>query len=517
MRGPLFKILVLACLILAAVAVSAGHGTNSPSHDTNGYTFYVFGDDCPEGGCMYACSTPTCEGEIAGYDTTISGQQDGVNLEIIETSHPARFGAGEEINFRVTVQNQGDTDAENVRLRVQAYGQTKDVDSISIGSGETRTVDVPFTIPVDASGPATVEIEAAAFDDLGNLLERDIATVKITVADAFLSMRLNPTRVTVGDLVEVRGMMSAPNMDAELYVGGSHVTTITSDEARQYSHTIEARQPGFHRVELRAGQVRETAYLRVDPDLGVLDMNVPETANTQDRFDACATVTSATQQDVRLTLLVDGVERAERTFPLHGQQDECFRISISEAGERDITLRLEGDGVADEMTQRMQVVESRIEVNVFPGQMTVARGSSGIFQVQIHNRDAHPRTYYISVSGLEDISELTHEQVSLGHGERRTTFIRVSPQESGVYHGNITVTSDDRVFADRSVTVFSQEDPRLRGPLDRLRSGLADAADYVRNRAAAIGLGIVALVVLIGILIMLRRRAQRRDVVEPRY
>lgn len=470
-------LLVLACIFLAAAA--------SGTHDT-------------------------------GSGTGVQADS-GIDLEIVDTSHPSRVSAGEEIDFRVTVENRGSRNAEDVTIGVRAYGQLKELDFQRIDSNRQRTFTVPFTVPTDASGPETVQLEATAVDRYGDLLERDVATMDIDVSEAHLSMRLNPSHVTANELVEVRGMMNAPGMDADLYVDGSYIDTVTSDETRQYSHTIEVTDPGFHRVELRAGNARETAYLRVDPDLGILDMNVPETANTQDRFDACATVTTATSEELTLTVFVDGEAQDARTFPAHGEQEECFQLGITDAGEHDITFEVESDGVTDTMTQRMQVIESRIEVNVFPQQITLARGSSGMFQVEIQNRDAHARTYEIDVSGIEEISETTHERVSLGRDESRTTFIRVSPPESGVYSGNVTVTADGVTFADTDVTVRAHEDPGLRGPLDGVWRALTGVWDYLRTHAAAIGLGLAAIIAIGVIGFALYRRQQERDVIEPRY
>lgn len=479
------------------------------------YNFYIFSDDCPDGRCEYTCDSPTCP----ELDETAPPQivDSGVDLEIVELSRPSQIAAGQQITLSVTVQNQGDQDAEQVVIAVSAYGQTKEREARYIPAGGQRTFEVPFTVPRDASGPETLQVETAAYDLYGAFIERDIVSLDVEVDDAYLTMQLSPTRVTVGDLVEVRGMMSAGNMDANLYVGGQHVSTITSDPTRQYAHTIRMRDPGFHRVELRAGNTREVGYIRVDPDIGITDLNVPETANTQDRFDACATVRTATTQDVTLRLLVDNKEINTQNVVIRGEQEECFRVAIPERGEHDITFVADAGDASDSRTQSMQVVESRIEVNVFPQQITLGPGSAGQFQVAIDNRDAHGRTYTIQVSGLEGIAEQTHQRVSLGRDESRTALIRVTPPESGVYRGNIQVTANGVTFADADITVYSRENPGMRGPLDSVRSGAARITGYVTDRATTIGIGLAVIIAVAAIVLLLRRRARSRDVIEPRF
>ncbi len=512
-----YAILLVACIGLVAVAVGAhDQTTTAPQQEQHQYNYYIFGDDCPDGQCVYTCDSPDCPGINGGMDAPVIADS-GVNLEIVDLSRPSRIAAGQEITLQVTVQNRGDQDAEQVVMAVSAYGQTKEREVRYVRAGGQRTFEVPFTVPTDASGPETLQVEAVAYDLYGAFEERDIVSLDVEVDDAYLTMRLSPTRVTVGDLVEIRGMMSTSNMDADLYIGGQHISTITSDPTRQYSHTIKTREPGFHHVELRAGNARETAYLRVDPDIGITNMNVPETANTQDRFDACAAVRTVTPQEVTLRLLVDGREINTQDVVVSGEQEECFRVSIPDPGEHEITLIADAGDASARRTQSMQVVESRIEVNVFPQQITLGPGSGGQFEVAIDNRDAHGRTYNIRVSGLDGIVEQTHQRVSLGRDESSTAIIRVTPPGTGRYSGNVQVTADGVTLADTDITIYSRTDPGMRGPFDRVRRAAAGIAQYVLDRTAFIGTGIAVILGVAAIVLLLRRYNRRRETIEPRY
>lgn len=484
----------------------------------NTYIYYYFGGDCPSTGCEYVCDTPSCADQNTGSgDSDPNVVSSGVDLEIVEASYPSQISAGQEIDFRVTVQNRGDMNANDVTIAIQAYGQLKEVTDLSVASGQQQTFTIPFTVPNTASGPEDVQIEALALNSQGGVMERDIATVPVDVTDRYMTLRLSPSRVTVGESVDVHGVMSHHNMDADLYIGGFYITTLTSSETRQYSHTILAEEPGFFRVELRSGNVQETAFLRVDPRIGITDMSVPETANTQDSFEVCATVTKSTPGQVTLRLFVDGEERQTETFVVQGEQRRCFNTALTAAGDHDVTFEVEADGNTDTQTQTMQVIESRIEVNVFPQQLTLEAGNAGVFQISIQNRDAQPRTFNINVAGLQDIAETTSEQVALGSSESRTVFVRVVPPESGIYRGNVTVTSDGFTFADTQVAIFAQENPALKGPLSRAGRAVQDAVQYVTDRATLIGIGLGAIIVLGAIALILYRRARRRDVIEPRY
>jgi hypothetical protein len=338
-----------------------------------------------------------------------------------------------------------------------------------------------------------------------------------TVDDRQLTMQVQPQRAVVGDPVRISGMMSQKNMDARLYVGGRYVATVTADETKHYSHSVITQESGVFRVELVSGNARTTRFIQVDPKLGVIDTNIPETVSTQDTFDACATVFRSTPGQVTLTLLVDGQQQKQETFVVRGEQQRCFSTLVSQKGQHDVTFRVTSDSTQDATTQQVNVLESRIEVNVFPQDITLEKRHAGVFQVELQNRAPSPRTFEIRVDGLSGIAETTEKQVALGSSESRTAFIRVVPPAAGRYDGTVTVTAEDVTFADTQVAVFANENPRLKGPLDRAGATVRNATRFVRTNAAAIGtvIGAVILVAILGIVLL--RRARRGGVVEPRY
>ncbi len=497
--------------------------TNEYNYDTtyneeNTYVYYTFGDDCPDSGCEYTCDQQNCEGQLPDdQETPVLTNE--VDMEIVGAAYPRQIGAGQEIDFRVTVRNQGELDADDVTIRIEAYGQVKRLEDVQVRSGRQTTFTVPFTVPTRASGPEDVQIEAIALNTQGNVMERDITTVPITVADRQLTMQLDPRRVVVGDPVTIRGMTSQENMAADLYIGGQHITTVQSDETKHYSHSVIAQDPGTFRVELRSGNARRTEFLRVDPQVGVIDTNIPETVSTRDIFHACATVFRATSGPVTLEMLVDGEVQKSDTFAVQGEYQHCFSGQIGQDGTHDVTFRATADNVQDERTQQINVIESRIEVNVFPEDITLQRGNAGLFQVELENRDPSARTFTIQVQGdeLAAIAETTQQQVSLGSGETRTVFMRVVPPTSDRYDGAILVTSDGQTFADTQVTVFANENPAMKGPLSRIGSAVRDTVSAVRTHAATIGMAVGVLLLVLFIGAVLYRRGKRRGVIEPRY
>lgn len=484
--------------------------------EDNTYIYYNFGGDCPDSGCQYVCQTQNCDDQLNG-DGDAPVLTNNVDLEIIEAAYPQTISAGQQVPFRITIRNQGELNANDVTLSVRAYGQLKEVEHLELRSGRQKNFTVLFNVPQSASGPEDVQLEAVALNSQGNVMERDLATVPIEARDIHLTMHLQPQRVVVGDPVTVSGQMSQANLDARLYVDGFYIATVTSDETKHYSHSILTQEPGVFRVELRAGNARKTSYLRVDPKIGIINTNIPETVNTRNSFQACATVFSATQRQTTLRLLVDGQMKDAATMVVQGERQHCFQTNIGQEGKHDVTFRVESGNVADERTQTVNVIESRIEVNVFPQEVTLEKGHSGLFQVKIQNEDAQSRTYHIQVSGLSGITETTDKQVALGSGETRTVFIRVVPPETGLYTGNITVSSDSFIFADTQVRIFANENPALKGPLSRAGAVVRDAASYVVDRAAAIGIGLGVLIVLGVLGVLIYRRAKRSDVIEPRY
>lgn len=525
------KLHVVALVALVLLLVTTASATHNGTHNAqnnytyqtenynsyyqeNTYVFYNFGPNCGPSGCQRVCSTPNC----GGQDSTAPVQSSNTNLEITAISHPSRLTAGEQATFQVTVANQGEQHANNVQLNIRAYGQLKQVDNLQIQSGRQKTFAVNITIPQSASGPGNVEVEAVAYNAQGQQIERDLETFRMEIRDLHMTVKVDPAQTVVGQPVTVYGMMSSAQAQARLYVSGAYEATIRPDQVKHYSHTIVPQDAGFHKVVLESGNTRATTFLRVHPKLGITSVNVPETANTQDTFQACATVFRSTQGQVTLQALVDGNEQAAETLLVNGEQRKCFDLTIQQEGTHTVTFKATSDGVTKTASRDVQVVESRVEVNVFPEQLTLSRGHSGVFQVVIKNQDARARTYQIETTGLDRIAEATDRTVTVGSGQSRTAYIRVSPSELGSHQGQITVTSNGFTFANTSVEVLSVNNPQLKngGLLGGVGEGVDRLVESLRDRQTTLGV-LLGVILLAAAGYVLYRRTQRSDVIEPRY
>lgn len=433
------------------------------------------------------------------------------DVEITGVDVPDRVDAGERITVNIDVENAGDTRITGMDVALEAFGQRKAKEDVDIRAGRTTTVTLNLTVPADASGPNDMEITADAGGD------RDVATVTLDVAALYLTLRLSPETVSVGDHVTVSGSMSASGVDADLYVGGRFEATVTSDETAQYTHTITPERAGTVRVTLRAGGTTAEKILHVEQDVDVSAVTAPSRIAGGERFRVCAILDRATPGSVDATLLVGGEPVTSRTVEVDGETETCFTTAIEAIGAHEVAVRAAADGVTAQEAVTVEAVETGITASVFPRELTLRTGQAGVFRIDIANDELRERTFTVTTS-LANMTTQAEQTVTLGRGGSETAVIRVVPRTTGTHTGTVTVRAGDMTVAETPVEVVAVQDTGLDSsvvaPLRDLAGGALDRLGGLprADRWAVVG---IAGLLVVGLLWLWRRR--RHNVMQPQY
>lgn len=435
------------------------------------------------------------------------------DVEITSVSTPSDVRAGEDIELRATLENAGDDRITNATVTVDAWEQRTRSDSVEIAPGARETVPIVFTVPLDASGAETVQFDARAVG-ADNVIDHDIRTTPVTVTELHITIQVSPKTVSVGEQVTVSGQMSSRNVEASLHVGGQFEATVRSGDQGYYEHVFAPEKSGTVAVEVAAGGTTASTLLDVRPHIAVDGVTVPNTVNTDQRFELCADIVRSSTGAVALDLIVDDAVVQTRTVTMQDRRTVCFPHVLSEEGTHTMTLQASSGGRTAAGHATVEAVPATIAVQVFPDTLTVKQGAAGIFEIGVTNNAAETQHLTVDVTGLENTTtRLTAHDLTLETGASERVYLRILSKDLGTHEGAITVSRDGTIIAERPVTVRTAANPPLQsGPLSGLGSSINSAADA----AVQYGVPLLTVVTILLLIVLYRRHQRSRTALQPR-
>lgn len=435
-------------------------------------------------------------------------------IEILQIQHPSDIDAGEEIAFKTTVLNNRGHDIKNLKLALEAFEQRKVRTGLDIDEGESRTFTQHITVPLDFSGPETVQITATD-NTFPDDTSTDIATTQVSADKLYMTMNLHPDEVDAGQQVQVTGQMSARNTEANLYFGGNFHATVKSGDHGHYSTTLNPEYPGTYLVKLQAGNTRVQKLLEVNPLVMVDSISAPSTVSTDDIFEVCATVSRTGPGETEIAFAVEGstIETIEETF--QGTRTECIETSIADEGEKQLTVTATGEDASDARSRTIQVSDTSPDVSVFPTDLTLLNRQSGVFNVEITNNGVQSQEYTVVVEGLESVDVYSTGTMTLKPGETRQGLVQVVPQELGKTEGSIQILEAGDEISETAVSINAVENPPLKS---RIVNDIQQAVGAVRDTFQRFDrLSLAAIVAASALIAFLLWRRHKHRVMEPKY
>ncbi|QAY65912.1 DUF11 domain-containing protein [Paenibacillus protaetiae] len=120
-------------------------------------------------------------------------------LLILKSVSPSQAKPGAAVTYTFIVTNTGNTELSNVRLEDPLLGIRRRIGTLA--AGESRTIDVPFTLPLDATDDLVNTVTAAGDFDEQTVTDDSQATLQVLLPGLELSKTVNKAAANPGETV----------------------------------------------------------------------------------------------------------------------------------------------------------------------------------------------------------------------------------------------------------------------------------------------------------------------------
>ena len=246
--------------------------------------------------------------------------QTGSAVRVTDLQAPDRIPPNESFEARVTVQNvRSDTASRTLPI---SFGDQTVTRSVSLSSGETKTLTVEFSI--DKSG--THALEAGNLNRTVKLVSPDALTIHALPAKA-------PPNASLA--VRVRTAYGGPVGNATVAVDGPDRARQTVGETNaEGTAQVDLAESGEYTITVQKGDHEATANVIVEPNatrnlVRMVDIE-PSTPNTVTTPTAQVELTNPWAEPIARSVTVAGPEReVERSIRLAPGETATFGLSLS--------------------------------------------------------------------------------------------------------------------------------------------------------------------------------------------
>jgi len=157
-------------------------------------------------------------------------------------------------------------------------------------------------------------------------------------------LELNPEKAAVGNTIYISGRITdednnaARDISANIHAGGKFVAGITTDQNGRFNTYFTPNSAGSYRVTVRNTDLQVSKTVYIGEKVKVSNLDVPTTV-TKAETKACGTVSVFGQQNVELSLILDGNEISSKNAYLANQTEICFKLPNQNTGKHTLTLQ----------------------------------------------------------------------------------------------------------------------------------------------------------------------------------
>jgi hypothetical protein len=373
------------------------------------------------------------------------------SLRIVDTDYPSSVCRDDTLSVDVTVENRQDRD-EFVTVTGKGLGSINVLNGFILEEDERETKTVRFT-NVEGSGEEDFRIQArnGTLDEVER--EVDVESCDVPERDArSVSMKLSypiePNSALVGDTVKVSGFVDGVQGRSEvtIEVNGDRKARVSTQPDGYYVTFISVDSVGEKTVRARSGGESVSREIQVLPTASISSLTAPRQVFEGETFEVCTEVNS--QVDAALYFYEDG----RLLNQVEDKGDRCFEVDASQPGLHTYRLRAATTGESSSATVSVQVLESDVEVDSFPGQIATVESGSGNVKVELYNTHDELKRYDLQLEGLPStwISQ-SEKQVVLDSGKRKEVFFYLTPRNQGDYDPEVVVEADNQIVYQQKV------------------------------------------------------------------
>ncbi|MDY6770588.1 MAG: carboxypeptidase-like regulatory domain-containing protein [Candidatus Nanohaloarchaea archaeon] len=406
----------------------------------------------------YQLSVNVYDGKTSDYEVTMrTDKLKGQGLQVSNVVLPSLLRRGATFQARVSVTNHMNETANQVQVSGSVFDQQVQTGRFSIPEDETVTRTLEFTVPKDASSPATVRVTASDYQN------SDTVSIDVPISQYRVSMRLGSDTTSVGNAVYVSGRVTdrsggAANVAANLYLNEQLVTGITTDATGRYSAYVRPESTGIYKVSLRSSSFHVTKNLRVVPALQITRLDMPAEVNQTANATACAQVEVTGTQFVTGKLVFNGRVTAQKTVNLSAGSI-CLPVPTQAPGQFDVTFVTKTREERDTESASITVLPKEGVKN--PGITVQANDSVSLDQytnvtlpVEVYNPTNTSHNITIRLGGLaEGMMPGNGTRLSIGSNSTATVNLTVAGGDSGSFIASVDVVYRNETVLSHPLTV----------------------------------------------------------------
>lgn len=377
-------------------------------------------------------------------EETEEKQAKGDELKIRSIVFPDKVTSCSQQQLQAKIKNTA-SQSQEVQVKVKVLGQTyRSHNSHVLSRGQEKWFKVPISIPAQAGGAESLQVIAVSEDN------KDTATFSFDVRNVYGSVNVNPSEVTVGEQVQVYGTLSTSDTEVDIYLDGRRMKSVVSDSGGHYQAYLRPYISGQSTVSIKldCGQTLAREKFTINPDIKLDLTQWREKVAVGEQFEVCA---EAQAQSGAMVYLLKDDSTVQSRRMRSSDERICFKTSLSDKGEHKISFKL------DAITKGRQVtaIEPKTEVKIFPTDLQLGLGGSGVVRVRLTNSGLSSKTYRVGVSGFDpDWISSPVDTVTLQPGDRRDIFLHLNPHQAGSHRGSVRVMVNGDMIEEEFIKLY---------------------------------------------------------------
>lgn len=421
------------------------------------------------------------EGEVKTVEIFLQKILGDSDLKIIQVIMP-KIIPGKRAIVEVLVKNFNDKD--KVKVVLEAFNLAKSTEEREIKKGETSNFIIEMDVPEDAEKLSFMTIKAIGKRSFDEVVQ------EISIGEIFGSMEVFPIVAKFNEPLRIEGFVTAEG--AKIFAN-DQVINVETDETGFFSQFLKPKKSGEVKIELKfANKLLDSEDISVVPKIQIRNLKIPEIAFAGDKEKICFEVLNSDPGDVSVKLIING-QVFERSEFVKDKKEVCFNTVIESAGKIKAEAIAERFGARDSKSLKIEAMDKKEEVSVFPSNFDVPLGKLALIKVGLFNLNNRSREYEVSIEGInKEWVHISENRALLKKGEEREIFISINPNREGNFKGKVEVKRNGEEIFEKEVLI------KAFGPAKKwVLSLLLAYLPYI--------LGAILVVILI--IFILRRRA----------
>ncbi len=467
------------------------------------------------------------EGSGDSYD---SSSETSKKVEITQVATPKVINPDREFKISVRVSNNRD---RSKRTKITAGIGKNSIGSKSVEVSSEGHKTVTFTAKYNGSDDdANLKIEAVS----GRETDEFVVELNIATINAFLE--LSPEEIQAEENTLLKGQVeesieaSGVKTSANVYVNGEKRGIVSTDSNGKFRRHLKIDKAGKYTVKVQNSDFVASEALEVNPVIDVEDINAPSEIKAGESFKICGDILGRGVEEVEVGLFIEGNNSENRTVHTGGGSKQvCFERTFKGTGKHHIAVRAGLNSLERGLTKDIKVEDSLI---IESRALVMEKGNWSDLKINVSNTISREREIRVYLADLEEGEAKEYvKNVTIPATSKSQVVFEIKPDRLGEYSVIVEASSERytnskaiRIRAESSYSITSQTLKWVDRKTGAIRSSkdLKDRTiglwDYIYNlvrRNKYVGLGLLAIILVVAVVTKTRDILKRPNPLEPYY